>query len=300
MKQNARRHLAPALALLVLVGAAAPAAADEIVLANGRRLEGKAERVGDEVVVRARGGEMRLAAKEVVSITKGPTKDDLYAERTAKLDAKDVAQQIAVADWCRDQALPDLEKKHLRAVLAVSPDHQAVRARLGFLRYEGRWVTEAEYYTARGFVRVGREWVSKDEVDLRTAERDAKSAMDAHMKKIRECIGRMSSPRRATRKDGKFGLQQYAEKIGDPGLAQFATQVAGYYNEAWRAVKAEWEGTATLEVRATKAELKRPIPTIETSLGAFSTPVRIQLPEMSIVSVKTTVRVPITIELDEE
>jgi hypothetical protein len=48
------------------------------------------------------------------------------------------------------------------------------------------------------------------------------------------------------------------------------------------------------------ATLKRPIPTITTSLGAFSTPVTIQLPELSVVSIKTTALIPADIELDED
>lgn len=295
------RRAAPLRIVSVLVLlAAVPAAADEIRLTNGRTLEGKAERVGDEVVVRSSVGEVRLPSKEVASIVVGPTREDLYRERAAKLDAKDPAQQLAFADWCRDQKLTVQEKEHLRALLAIDADHPAARARLGYVKYDGAWLTEDEYHRARGFVKVGREWVSQDEIDRKAAERSARAAMDAHLRTIRECIGKMSSHKRKTRAEGRVGLQQYAEKIGDPSLAQFATTVASYYNEAWRQVKTEWEGgTATTTVRATSATLKRPIPTIETSLGAFSTPVRIQLPELAVVAVRTTVRMPITIELDE-
>lgn len=290
-----------AVAVLSVVALTSAAAADEIQLANGRRLEGRAERVGDEVVVRAAGGEIRLPAREVLKITPGATKDDLYRERLAKLDAKDAAQQVALADWCRDQGLRDREREHLKAVLGIDPDHAAARARLGFVRDGDRWVTSDEYHVARGFVKVGSEWVSKDELERRTAEKTAREAAAAHVRTIQSCVSKMSSPRRKVRADGKHALQEYAERIGDPSLAEFAVQVARFYNESWRAVKAEWEGaTATTTVRATKTELKRPIPTIETSLGANSTPVRIQLPELSVVSVRTTARIPVTIELDEE
>jgi hypothetical protein len=293
---SARTAVAPLLLLL----AAAPAAADEIRLVNGRTLEGRAQRVGDEVVVRSSVGEVRLPAKEVASIVVGPTKDDLYRERAAKLDAKDIAQQVALADWCREQRLTEFEKRHLRAVIAIDPDHAEARARLGYVRHDGAWLTEDEYHRARGFVKVRGAWVSQDEVERKAAEKTTRAAMDAHLRTIRDAIGKMASPKRRTRADGRIGLQQYAERMGDPGLAQFASDVASYYNEAWRLVKTEWEGgTATVEVRATATNLKRPIPTIETSLGAFSTPVRIQLPEISVIAVRTTARVPITIELDE-
>lgn len=299
--QSTARRLTLAAAALACVGGTSPSFADEIRLTNGRTLEGKAERVGGEVVIRSGGGEMRLDAKEVASIKTGPTKEDFYKERLAKIDAKDVAAQVGMADWCKEQGLRDLEKRHLRAVIDLQPDHEAARARLGFVRYDGRWLTLEEYYAARGFVKVGSEWISKDEIARRLAEKQAKASADAHVRKIRDAVAKMSSPRRKVRADGKHALQLYAEEIGDASLGQFASDVGKYYNEQWRAVKAEWEGgTATVEVRATSTTLKRPIPTIETSLGAFSTPVRIQLPELSVVSIRTTARVPITIELDDE
>jgi general secretion pathway protein D len=48
----------------------------------------------------------------------------------------------------------------------------------------------------------------------------------------------------------------------------------------------------TLQLQPTVATLKRPIQTFTTSLGAFTTPVTLQLPEISIQKAQTTVRVP--------
>ncbi len=48
----------------------------------------------------------------------------------------------------------------------------------------------------------------------------------------------------------------------------------------------------TLQLRPTIATLVRPIPTFTTSLGAFTTPVTIQIPEMRVQRAATTVRVP--------
>lgn len=48
----------------------------------------------------------------------------------------------------------------------------------------------------------------------------------------------------------------------------------------------------TLTLRPTIANLVRPIPTFTTSLGAFTTPVTIQIPELKVEKAGTTVRVP--------
>ena len=78
-------------------------------------------------------------------------------------------------------------------------------------------------------------------------------------------------------------------------------KVAEHYNARWRAIREQGRrATALTEIRATHAQLQRPIPTLTTSLGANSTPVTIQLPELKIASVKTTVHVPLGIELDED
>jgi type II secretory pathway component GspD/PulD (secretin) len=47
-----------------------------------------------------------------------------------------------------------------------------------------------------------------------------------------------------------------------------------------------------LELQPTIATLVRPIPTFQTSLGALTTPVTLQLPETNIQKSQTTVRVP--------
>lgn len=48
----------------------------------------------------------------------------------------------------------------------------------------------------------------------------------------------------------------------------------------------------TLQLQPTVATLKRPIQTFSTSLGAFTTPITLELPEISIQKAQTTVRVP--------
>lgn len=285
--------------LLALAATSGAARADEILLTNGNKLEGKARRENGKVVIDTGTGEVTLPADDVKQITAGPTRLDLYKEKVAKLDAKDVAAQIEMADWCREKKLPDLEKKHLKAVIAIDADHEAARTRLGYIRYDDKWLTQTEYYVARGFVKVGDEWVSQEELAARKAMAAAEKAQKEHVKAISSALAKMSSPLRAPRKEGKLALLKYAEKISDTRLAEFAMQVASYYNEAWRAVKAEY-AVAKTDIRATVSNLKRPIPTITTSLGANTTPVTVQLPELSIMQIQTTAMVPMKIELDDE
>jgi hypothetical protein len=289
--------------LAAWLAAGPPARADEVLLTNGNTLEGKARREGDDVVLTTRHGEHRLKAADVVRITPGPTQGDRYQERLRALDpgsGDPVPDLVALADWCQAEGLRAEARLHWRAVLAQDPDHGTARARLGYVRYQGRWLTEPEYYAERGFVRRGGQWVSREEARREDAERIAAAARAEHERTVRLSLGKLASMKRRTRLEGRVALQQYAERIGDPRLAAFATEVAEYYNAAWAHVRTQLEARVLTEVRATQTTLKRPVPTLTTSLGAGSAPVTIQLPELRVVRVQTTVLLPAQIELDEE
>ncbi len=282
------------VAVCVLAGGAL---ADEVLLVNGGKLSGKARREGDEVVVTTPHGESRLKSADVKSITPGRTVWDDYADKAKALDAKDAAAEVALGDWCRENGLGGESRKHWKAALALDPDQEDARARLGFIRYDERWLTSDEYYRARGFVKIGDEWVPSDEARRRDAAKKESETLKKHVKTIRDSLARMQSMKRKTRLAGKLELQAYAESIGDTRLGGFATDVAAFYNAQWAEIR---RALVLVEVRATLSTLKRPIPTFTTSLGANTTPVTIQLPELSVVSVKTTALVPADIELDEE
>lgn len=290
------RHEIPAVAL-ALVLFAVPVLADDVILVNGAKLEGNAQRVGDEVVVVTPGGELRLPASEVREIVPGRTVLDDYSERAESVEADDADALVALGDWCAEQKLDGRAKQHWQAALRVDGDHADARKRLGFLRHDGRWVTQNEYRRLRGFVLVEGEWVHRDELARREQEQQARQELAAHRAKIQKCVKGMSSMKRKPRLLAKLELQEYAESIGDLKLASFASDVADYYNRAWTQVK---RSLVKMEVRATQTKLKRPIDTLSTSLGANSNNVTIQLPELSVVSVRTTVLVPADIELDDE
>lgn len=293
------------LALLGGIALALPAAADTVTLTNGGKLEGEARRSGDEVIVRTGNGEVTLRADEVAFIEEsaGATppatvpKRDAYADRARAVAQDDADAQTDLGDWCHDHGMPREAKRHWERALAANPDHADARSRLGFIRYEDRWLTEDEYREARGFVKVGGRWLSRAEARRRDSAERLSEEMKAHKKKIDDCVRRMSSMKRKERLAAKVELQEYAESREDLRLASFASEVAGYYNRAWASVRRSLVKT---EVRATHTQLKRPIPEIQTSLGAGSTPVRIQLPELSVVQVRTTVLIPADIELDED
>lgn len=295
-------YVVPATLVLSL---SALALADTVTLANGHKLEGSARRVGDRVVIQTAGGEVTLEASEVRSIEKGETKLDLYQAKRETLDAKDAKAQAELARWCAKNKLGKQSREHWEEVVKLDPEHADARTALGFVQHDGAWMTPDEAKEAQGLVKVkvgGRErWVPRAEaraMERKDAERDRKKALQKHVRTIRRSIALMGSHKRKTRLSGRVMLQEYGESIGDMELAAMAGKIADHYNTQWRIYKTS---LAKTEIRATHSQLKRPIDRFQTSLGANTTPVSIQLPELSVVQIKTTVLIPASeVELDED
>jgi len=293
-----------AAATLVLVSSSL-AAADTITLTNGHTLEGSARKAGDRVIIKTSGGEVTLEASEVRSIKKGETALDRYMAKRKGVSAKDAKAQAGLASWCAGQGLRTEARQHWKSTLELDTDHAAARKALGFTKFEGAWKTPDELKEAQGLVKVkvGGKWKWLPRAEARRLEargqaRDRKKAVILHARKIRRSIALMGSHKRKTRLKGRVTLQTYAESINDLQLAAMAGKIADHYNTRWRIYKTS---LAKTEIRATHAQLKRPIKRFQTSLGALSTPVNIQLPELSVVQIKTTAMIPASeVELDED
>ncbi len=207
---------------------------------------------------------------------------------------------VELGDWCKRHRLKSEARRHFAQAIEADPDHETAHKRLGHILYDGDWLTGDEYREARGFVKVDGKWVPRAQARRDAAGKDRRVALRKHQRAIRSAVSRMSSKKRAMRKRGRLELERYAESIEDPALAAFAGRVAGHYNAQWRAIKQQLQAKVLLQISATHAQLKRPIPTFTTSLGANSTPVSIQLPELQVARIQTTVLVPADIELDDE
>jgi hypothetical protein len=73
--------------------------------------------------------------------------DRYETERLAHPDT--LAGHTAMAGWCREQKLPMQERAHWFKVLEIDADHAAARARLGFVRVGGKWITRSEVENTR-------------------------------------------------------------------------------------------------------------------------------------------------------
>ncbi|MBN2492734.1 MAG: hypothetical protein JXQ29_17940 [Planctomycetes bacterium] len=182
MEKRARarvRRIGARLVLLLAMGAAAPAFADEIHLKSGGKIVGKVEEVtAERVRVKTPFGVQSVARADIVRIDYKPTPAEEFAARLEQTDRQDVDALVALADWARSAGLKKEAERTLRLVIAVDPNHRVAREALGHVLFEGVWMTrkeaeEAEQRRAeadrrlRGLIRYQGEWVTREEMEAR-------------------------------------------------------------------------------------------------------------------------------------
>lgn len=98
---------------------------------------------------------------------------------------KDVDALLDLADWAKDKGLVSDRRRILNAILKIDPENDRAHDMLGFVKYEGEWVTKSKAQMLhrkaveaemkeKGYVEVDGAWVSKDE------EKDAKKGIFWH------------------------------------------------------------------------------------------------------------------------
>lgn len=282
----------PALALLLLSSALL---ADVIHLKNGGRVEGTIEDRGETLIVTTRFGSVTLERSDVARIEQKETLRELYEQRRRSIDPKDPDQLVKLGEWCREKGWAAQATKEWQAALKLDPEHQGAHTALGHVFYEGAWRTEREIMELRGFVEVGGKWLTRREAEEALTRKQQEAARKAEMKRRRALQRRLNN----AFKDIAYGTEKQAvkavkdvetlaEEIGDPNVAKIARDAKAWYDQAWKQVRAQ----VISETRVTWSQLKRPIPTLTTSLGAGSTPVTLQLPELQVARVSTTVVIP--------
>lgn len=180
--ERAARWMWTAAAALAAWQAPRSAEADRVVLKSGAAIEGKATASGDTVVIEVGSGELRLPADEVVRIEESESDIERFHARYEKLHAGDVRARLALADYCRDHGMRAREQQLLREILEIDGEHERARLRLGYVKTEAGWVTEAEAMRDRGFVWQEGRWMTPAEAleleRLRAATEAAKTERD--------------------------------------------------------------------------------------------------------------------------
>lgn len=156
--------------LVVFLVLCVGAAADTVVLKNGRSLQGRVTEDGERITIETEYGTIRLQRSQVEKIIKQRTALDEYAERVGALAARAEAERLApaaraqlyveLADWCEQNGLVRARLESLRKAVAADPDCAAAREALGFVRAGNAWVAGDKRLEALGLVPYQDRWVT--------------------------------------------------------------------------------------------------------------------------------------------
>lgn len=181
-----RRCLFLACVLAVLPSLAR---ADEVFLKGGGKVSGRIlSRTDTSIAVDVGAGTVTFLLTAVDRIEARRSILDDYYERAGTLGARDRDGWLQLAQWATAQGLAAQARAAYTRVVAVDPANAEANRGLGRVQLDGRWVTEEESYTARGYVRFEGEW-------MRPADRDSVLAYRAAVEQAE--WARLDAERRA-------------------------------------------------------------------------------------------------------
>lgn len=164
----------PMKATVLLTGfavlVAVPASADEVLLHSGGRLHGVALEKDEVVIVETTYGTVRIPRDLVLSIDR--TKRSIVEDYRDKLEETDMTRAESVyrlARWAKENRMSKHARELFEKVMQLDPDHEFARRELGFVLYEGRWLTQEEVMLAKGFVQYKSEWLTPAALELKVS-----------------------------------------------------------------------------------------------------------------------------------
>jgi hypothetical protein len=161
--------LACALALLP-----ASASADEVFLKSGGRLTGRIlVRTATSVSVDVGPGTVTVSMASVDRIEEHRSILDDYDARASALGSDDARGWVALARWAAAEGLGTQARRGYERALAIDPDNADANRALGRTLVDGRWLTEAESYRARGYVQFEGVWMSAADREATLTRREA-------------------------------------------------------------------------------------------------------------------------------
>jgi hypothetical protein len=234
-----RQSLLPALALAAaaLSGLPAPAAdtaGDEYIfkLASGGEVRGKFLNVDERprtrfVIQTASGGKLALDKDDVAEFVRKPARELEY-ERLRPTYPDTVEGQLALAQWCKENQLPQARKAHLQRVIQLDPNHAEARRALDHRLVEGKWMTYEQYmHDVVGKVKLpGGAWVTQQELDLRSQRQTQKVAEQGEFRNVQRLVGLLDARDERQRTTARDDLL----KIRNP----HAVKAVSYYKDPKR------------------------------------------------------------------
>ena len=207
--------------------------ADVVVLRDGGELRGEfldnqfAHKTADLKMRTVTGAIVTVPRSEIASLTRRRLVYEQYEVR--RRNAADTFEgQWELAEWCRANDLRDRRQTHLRRILDFQPDHVEARRVLGYKLVEGRWLTQDEIMTARGYVKYKGRYMLPQELELLVQEQKETEAEKGWYRKVRLWYGWVNDARPERQNEGLSNLRAIRDPNAVPALYR---TLAGDKNE---------------------------------------------------------------------
>ena len=298
-------------ALVACLLTASGAAADTLELTDGRIVEGAVYEVDGGFYVLSRYGPSFLKADQVRARTKAKPVDQQIREHLAKLEPDDAENRALLAEWLQKIGRTDEAHAMAQAVLELDPESSLAHKVLGHVRHKGLWKSPDQAKRDDGFEKHGDSWytpaewqkVSQGEKQ-RVAAVEKELAAKARTREVNRLFRLVMSPDPALRSRARSRLEALAKEMQSKDLDKMVAGLDAYLKDlddlrekaSAASASAGAEGMVMGEIRATLSRLKRPIEVFETSLASgpigANAPVKIQIPELEVIRVRTTGIIP--------
>lgn len=164
---------------VVLALAATPLLGDELFLKGGGRVTGEiVQETEATLTVDIGAGNMTVQKSAVVRIDRSASPLQQYRAQAATLAPDDVEGWRTLGRQAESQGLTMQAREAFTKVKALLPDDPEANRVLGLVLHDGRWVTEKESLTARGYVWFEGEWMAPAEVKEIVAHRQSREDAD--------------------------------------------------------------------------------------------------------------------------
>ena len=183
-------------AAAALLGLQAALNAAEITLNDGRVWEGEIIRETETAVfLETIGGEIEVSREAIARIDRKPTRRQVYRMKRDRIDPDNPDQHYLLGLWARRNRLPREAEYHLNYAVGLDPDHAGARLALGYVRYEDKWMPEAEAKKAQGLRLYNGRWMTEEAAAQAEAE-DRENELKREMtRRVNVLAAAIASPR---------------------------------------------------------------------------------------------------------
>jgi len=194
--------------------------ADDVYLVGGARFSGRiVEQTETMVSIDIGAGVVGVALSRVNYLVKAPSALDAYDQKAARLGQKDAEGWRKLGRWAGQEGLGAPSRYAYQIVLVNLPDDAEAREALGFVRLDGRWMTDEESYLTQGYVKYDGEWMTPAEAQQAQESAAAEQArQDAKRLARDEETAKMQAEAQASKVEKQAQWEQSTQNWTRPRL----------------------------------------------------------------------------------